>query len=211
MTAVALALAAVGPASANPSVSVTATLAPIGSGGSYVLTVTNTGLPTITTFVVSAGEQPPPTNIVPSPACTYANTPFMGSIKCNVVVLTNQSTQMCYTGHALTPLFAAEAIFVATTATENFALVATAPAVASCPVAGFAGGGGATKCVVPNVKRKKLAPAEKAIIGAHCAVGKIKRVKSSRVKKGSVISQSLGAGRSVSRGAKVNLIVSKGK
>ncbi|MGZ4257281.1 MAG: InlB B-repeat-containing protein [Gaiellaceae bacterium] len=64
---------------------------------------------------------------------------------------------------------------------------------------------------VPNVKRKTLAAAEKAIRKAECRVGKIKRAYSAKVRKGRVISQSPRAGTRVHKGAKVSLVVSKGK
>lgn len=214
MAAVVLALTVAAPAWANPSATVTATLAPIGTG-SHLLTITNTGSAPITGFVVGAGVEPVPTNIVPSPACQFGNTPFTGSIKCSITVLPGASTQMCYTGRALAELVPGSALLVQTTASENFAPVGTSPAVASCPLPGFNAGsgstGGVTKCVVPNLKGKKLATAEKSIVQAHCGVGKIKKAKSSHIKKGSVISQSSGAGKSLPKGTKVNLVVSKGK
>jgi PASTA domain len=71
-------------------------------------------------------------------------------------------------------------------------------------------GGGSKGCVVPSLKGRKLAAAEKALLRAHCAVGKIRKAGSRRIKKGSVISQSQAAGRSLSKGTKVALVVSKG-
>lgn len=136
-----LALTAAAPAWSNPSASATATLAPIGAG-SHLLTITNTGSSPITGFVVSAGSEPVPINIVPSPACQFGNTPFTGSIRCTVTVPPGASTQMCYTGHALTELVAGSALLVQTTAGENFAPVGTAPAAASCPLQGFNAGSG---------------------------------------------------------------------
>ena len=64
---------------------------------------------------------------------------------------------------------------------------------------------------VADLKGKKLVAAEKAIVQAHCAVGKVKKAKSSHVKKGSVISQSPSAGKSLPNGTKVGIVVSKGK
>ncbi len=63
-------------------------------------------------------------------------------------------------------------------------------------------------CKVPNVKGKKLAAAEKAITSAHCKVGKVKKANSKHVNKGSVISESPGAGKSLPSGTKVSLVVS---
>ncbi|MEK6274902.1 MAG: PASTA domain-containing protein [Actinomycetota bacterium] len=66
-------------------------------------------------------------------------------------------------------------------------------------------------CKVPNVRGKKLAAAKTSIKKARCTVGKVARKASKRVKKGRVISQSPRAGASVPSGAKVNLVVSKGR
>ncbi len=66
-------------------------------------------------------------------------------------------------------------------------------------------------CVVPNVSRKSLAKAKKALKAAHCGVGQIHRASSRKIRKGNVIR----AGRSpksvLAYGAKVGLTVSKGK
>jgi beta-lactam-binding protein with PASTA domain len=45
---------------------------------------------------------------------------------------------------------------------------------------------------------------------AHCAVGKVKKASSSHVKKGRVISQNPTAGKSLPKGTKVSLVVSRG-
>jgi hypothetical protein len=67
------------------------------------------------------------------------------------------------------------------------------------------------KCLVPKVKGKTLAAAKRAIKSHHCRVGTIKRATSRTVKKGHVISQKPRPGRRLRRGAKVNLVVSKGR
>lgn len=66
------------------------------------------------------------------------------------------------------------------------------------------------RCKVPRLKGMKLAKAERALRQAHCRVGKIKRVKSRKVRSGRVISTSPPAGRRRPPGAKVELFVSKG-
>jgi alpha-tubulin suppressor-like RCC1 family protein len=66
-------------------------------------------------------------------------------------------------------------------------------------------------CVVPKVKGKSLSAAKRAIKAHNCSVGKIKRATSSTVKKGRVISQKPRPGRRLRHGAKVNLVVSKGR
>jgi serine/threonine-protein kinase len=67
------------------------------------------------------------------------------------------------------------------------------------------------RCVVPNVKGKTLAVAKRKIAAAHCRTGKVTTAKSKTVAKGKVISQSPRVGKSLTRGSKVNLVVSRGK
>ena len=66
-------------------------------------------------------------------------------------------------------------------------------------------------CVVPKLKGKKLRAAKGAIRRAHCSVGKVTRVFSAKVKKGSVISQKAKPGAKLVAGSKIKLKVSKGK
>jgi len=67
------------------------------------------------------------------------------------------------------------------------------------------------KCVVPKVKGKTLKKAKRSIRAHACTVGKVKRATSPRVKKGHVISQKPKPGKRLKHGAKVNLVVSKGR
>jgi hypothetical protein len=196
-------------ASAGAAVTVTGTAAPIGTSA-ILLTVTNTGSEPLTQLIFTAGETPTPSNFAPS-TCAFGNTPVVASITCNVNVAPGATTQICYTGNA--PFELVPGDFFLTNGSIVGGTVTTAPAVGSCPVAGFKGagssGGSTSKCKVPNVKGKTLAAAEKALTKAHCAVGKIKKTKSSKVKKGSVVSQGAAAGKSLSKGSKVSLIVSR--
>jgi hypothetical protein len=66
-------------------------------------------------------------------------------------------------------------------------------------------------CTVPKLVGKKLAAAETAITNAHCRVGTITRVFSRQRRAGIVIGQSLRPGKTVKRGTKVNLVVSRGR
>jgi hypothetical protein len=66
------------------------------------------------------------------------------------------------------------------------------------------------RCVAPAVKGKRLASAKHAIASAHCGTGKIAHAYSMRVKKGRVISQRPAPGARLKRGAKIDLVVSKG-
>lgn len=67
------------------------------------------------------------------------------------------------------------------------------------------------RCVVPNVKRKPVAVARRAIRRAGCTTGRIKRSFSSSVRRGRVVSQSPRPGARRGAGARVNLVLSKGK
>ena len=66
-------------------------------------------------------------------------------------------------------------------------------------------------CVVPKAKGKKLRAAKRAIKRAHCSVGKVTRVYSTKVKKGRVISQKPKPGTKLAAGSKLSLKVSKAK
>lgn len=66
------------------------------------------------------------------------------------------------------------------------------------------------QCVVPKVKGDTQAVATKALHAANCALGKIKKSASSKVKKGLVISTSPAAGAAKATGTKVNLTISSG-
>jgi beta-lactam-binding protein with PASTA domain len=65
-------------------------------------------------------------------------------------------------------------------------------------------------CLVPTVKGKTLDAAKSALSSAHCKAGTVTK-KFSKVKKGHVISQAPKPGTSLAAGAKVNLVISKGK
>jgi eukaryotic-like serine/threonine-protein kinase len=69
----------------------------------------------------------------------------------------------------------------------------------------------ARACVAPNVKRKTAAAARRAIRRAGCTPGWIRRSHSGSVRTGRVVSQSPRAGARRAVGAKVGLVLSKGK
>jgi serine/threonine-protein kinase len=66
------------------------------------------------------------------------------------------------------------------------------------------------RCVVPRVKGKTLGAARKAIGSAHCTATVVAAY-SSQVRKGVVISQRPAPGTRLRKGARVALVVSKGK
>ena len=67
------------------------------------------------------------------------------------------------------------------------------------------------RCKVPKTKGMKLATAEKALRKAHCKVGKVKWVKSRKLRKGRVMSTTPHAGHKLAAGSKIKLFVSKGR
>ena len=64
-----------------------------------------------------------------------------------------------------------------------------------------------TQCVVPKLKGKKLGAAKIAIRKAHCSVGTIKHVKSTRKHRDRVLSQSPEPGKHLRKGAKVSVTI----
>jgi PASTA domain-containing protein len=65
-------------------------------------------------------------------------------------------------------------------------------------------------CVVPKVTGLKLAPATKKIKSRNCKLGKVKKVKSTKKRKGVVVAQTPAAGKRLGSGAKIALSVGKG-
>jgi hypothetical protein len=66
-------------------------------------------------------------------------------------------------------------------------------------------------CVVPKLKGKTLKAAKRALRTHFCSLGKVKHAFSTRVRKGRVISQKPKPGKHLNHGAKVRLIISKGR
>jgi hypothetical protein len=88
-------------------------------------------------------------------------------------------------------------------------LTSMAPTINLAGLLGIRPAGG-IRCVVPRVRGRKLDPARRLLVRAHCAVGRVRRVRSKHVQKGRVISQSRRAGRSLPGGAEVGLLISAG-
>jgi FG-GAP-like repeat/FG-GAP repeat/PASTA domain len=66
-------------------------------------------------------------------------------------------------------------------------------------------------CTVQDVTQRKVSAAKQMIARANCRVGKIHRAHSKRVKRGRVISQKPRFGAVLPGGARVNLVVSRGR
>lgn len=190
---------------AMASTAVTATLAEAtnneGSGGTVrVLTVTNGSSATVTKISTNGGAS----EVLPTSSCTSGEV-----FTCTLTVAPGASTTICIVNGSP---FTAESVEV-TFAGGSYERIEPkhAPTVPKCPIGSVKSTPGKTaKCVVPQLKGKKLATAETALKRAHCSVGKIKKASSKRVKKGSVVSQSPAAGRSLPGGTAVSLTVSKG-
>jgi PASTA domain len=67
------------------------------------------------------------------------------------------------------------------------------------------------RCVVPNVRGRSLKQAKSRIQRAHCKTGRVVRAFSRTVRRGRVISQAPKAGRTMKQGARIKLVVSKGR
>lgn len=67
------------------------------------------------------------------------------------------------------------------------------------------------RCVVPNVRGKTLRKAKAALRRSHCSLGRVRRVYSRAMRRGRVVTQRPRAGARLARGAKVNLVLSKGR
>jgi hypothetical protein len=67
----------------------------------------------------------------------------------------------------------------------------------------------ARTCTVPRLRGRKRLAAERALVRAGCAVGKVKKAKAKGVKKGRIAKQSRAAGSIVAAGSRVNLTVKK--
>jgi beta-lactam-binding protein with PASTA domain len=66
-------------------------------------------------------------------------------------------------------------------------------------------------CTVQDVFRQTLPAAKRTIVRVNCHVGKIRRAYSKTVNRGGVISQKPKFGAVLRRGAKVTLVVSRGR
>lgn len=66
-------------------------------------------------------------------------------------------------------------------------------------------------CLVPDLRRKSFLGAKRMLRRNHCSVGRVKYVRSGKVRKGRVISQRPARGTRASSGAKVSLVLSQGK
>jgi subtilisin family serine protease len=67
------------------------------------------------------------------------------------------------------------------------------------------------RCVVPKVKGRTLLQARTLLRSRRCAVGLVRRVYSVKVKKGKIISQGRRPGVRLPRGARVNVLISRGR
>jgi subtilisin family serine protease len=67
------------------------------------------------------------------------------------------------------------------------------------------------RCVVPSVKGKTVARARRMLASRRCALGRVTRAYSRRVRRGKIIAQSRRPGARLPRGTRVNVRVSRGR
>jgi hypothetical protein len=67
------------------------------------------------------------------------------------------------------------------------------------------------RCVVPNVKGKTVAQARPLLVARRCALGRVTRAYSARIRKSRIISQSRRPGVRLPVRTKVNVVVSRGR
>ena len=67
------------------------------------------------------------------------------------------------------------------------------------------------QCVVPNVKGKTLVQARRLLSSKRCALGRVTRTYSAKVKRGKIVKQSRRPGVRLARGTRINVVVSRGR
>jgi hypothetical protein len=70
---------------------------------------------------------------------------------------------------------------------------------------------GAVRCAVPNLRGRTLSKARALLTARHCRLGRVGHAFSRRVRKGRVVSQTRRPGLRLARGAKVGVVVSRGR
>jgi Fibronectin type III domain/WD40-like Beta Propeller Repeat/PASTA domain len=132
----------------------------------------------------------------------YVITPYIGSAaQATTTVTAATSATVLGLGNGATYTFTVAAKNAIGTG------AASTPSNAVTPVAPKS----TVKCVVPNVKGKRLATAKHRIAARHCRTGTVKTARSKTVRKGEVISQRPKPGTRLRKGGKVNLVISRGK
>ena len=66
-------------------------------------------------------------------------------------------------------------------------------------------------CTVPNVTGRTLAAARRDLAASRCRTGTIRRAYSTKVRAGRVITQKPAAGKTLGRGSRIDLVVSRGR
>lgn len=95
---------------------------------------------------------------------------------------------------------------VVATASATFMVLPASSSISATTIGTDVG----ARCVVPHVRGRTFRFAEKAIARAHCALGRVRKARSVRVRKGHVTWQSRRAGLSLPEDSRVSLVVSTG-
>jgi hypothetical protein len=176
------------------------------ASGSWVFTITDSGASPITGFYVRPGAQAPISALDPAGPCV-ANAPLLHDIACAVTVQPGAYASFCYTGAALAELLPGASVRVEG-AEAGFIPVRIYPSASTpCPTGRLRSAGPAPpRCVVPDVRGKQLAEAERAIRRSLCAVGRITTRRAAR-RSGRVLSTSPAAYRQLGAHGRVDLVV----
>jgi beta-lactam-binding protein with PASTA domain len=68
-----------------------------------------------------------------------------------------------------------------------------------------------TACTVPRLRGQTVAVAKRSLAKRGCAMGRVSRAYSRRVRRGRIVGQRPGPGLRLRRGAKVAVVVSRGR
>ena len=64
---------------------------------------------------------------------------------------------------------------------------------------------------MPNVKGKTIVQARRLLSSKRCALGRVTRTYSAKIKRGKIIKQSRRPGVRLARGTRINVVVSRGR
>jgi hypothetical protein len=167
----------------------------------------NTALPTITgtpiedaTLAATAGGW----DGYPAPAFTFQwQTCSAAGTGCTDIPSENAPTL------TLSPMEVGHRVRVVVTA-GNSAGAAAAESPLTSVVAGRRGPP-RPRCVVPNVRGKSTAQARRMLAARRCALGRVTRAYSAKVRRGRIIRQSRRPGIRLPRGTRVHVVVSRGR
>jgi PASTA domain len=96
-------------------------------------------------------------------------------------------------------------------APQDFAPIGQTQTSISVPVSESTDTVGVARCAVPDVRRRTVTRARALLSARRCALGRITRAYSPRVRKGRIVGQSRRPGARLPRGTRVNVAVSRSR